>query len=570
MASLPSALKDSIKEVIMSATSPQGSDRTARLARAAKINGGGKLCPPDRATALLEAIVEPGDRVTIEGDNQKQADFLAAALAKADPARLHDLHMVQSVLALPDHLAIFERGIANRLDFSFAGPQSRKLAELVTNGTVKIGAIHTYLELYARMLVDLTPRVALIVADKADRNGNLYTGPNTEDTPTLTEAAAFRGGIVVAQVNEVVDRLPRVDIPGDWVDFVVPGPKPYAIEPLFTRDPAKIRDENVLMAMMAVAAVYEPYQVRRLNHGIGYATAAIELILPTFAAKRGLKGKVASHFVLNPHPTLIPAVEAGFVDGVYCFGSELGMERYVAKHPNVFPVGADGSLRSNRALAQVAGQYACDMFVGATLQIDPQGNSSTATKGRITGFGGAPNMGADARGRRHDSPTWLRAGEDAGDHLRGRKLVVQMVQTRQPGGAPSFVERLDAFDLAASAGFALPPVMIYGDDVSHVITEQGVANLLRCRSLREREAALRAIAGDTEFGRRQSPEMSESLRRRGIVMLPSDLGIDVATATRDWLAAETIDDLVTASGGLYAPPAKFRPDAARLAAASHA
>jgi malonate decarboxylase alpha subunit len=555
----------------MSGTSRGEADRTARLARAAKIcSTGGKLCAADRATELLEAIIEPGDRVTLEGDNQKQADFLAVALAKADPVRLHDLHMVQSVLALPDHLAVFERGIANRLDFAFAGPQSRKLAELVTNGTVKIGAIHTYLELYARMLVDLTPRVALIVADKADRNGNLYTGPNTEDTPTIAEAAAFRGGIVVAQVNEVVDRLPRVDIPGDWVDFVVPGPKPYAIEPLFTRDPAKVRDENVLMAMMAIAAVYEPYQVRRLNHGIGYATAAVELILPTFAARRGLRGKVASHFVLNPHPTLIPAVEAGFVDAVYCFGSELGMERYVAKRPDVFPIGADGSLRSNRALAQVAGQYACDLFVGATLQIDPQGNSSTATKGRITGFGGAPNMGADARGRRHDSLTWLRAGEEAGDHLRGRKLVVQMVQTHQPNGAPSFVERLDALDLAASAGFALPPVMIYGDDVTHVITERGVANLLRCRSLQEREAALRAVAGDTEFGKRQSPDMSQSLRRRGIVMLPPDLGIDIRTATRDLLAAKTIDDLVTASDGLYTPPAKFRTHAGSSAAATHA
>ena len=552
----------------MSGTSRQRTDRATRLARAAKVSGSsGKLVSPDQATALLEAIIEPGDRITIEGDNQKQADFLAAALAKADPVRLHDLHIVQSVLALPDHLAVFERGIANRLDFAFAGPQSRKLAELVTNGTVKIGAIHTYLELYARMLVDLSPRVALIVADKADRDGNLYTGPNTEDTPTIAEAAAFRGGIVVAQVNEVVDRLPRVDIPGDWVDFVVPGPKPYAIEPLFTRDPAKVRDENVLMAMMAVAAVYEPYQVRRLNHGIGYATAAIELILPTFAAQRGSKGKVASHFVLNPHPTLIPAIEAGFVDSVYCFGSELGMERYVAKRADVFPIGADGSLRSNRALAQVAGQYACDMFVGATLQIDPQGNSSTATKGRITGFGGAPNMGADARGRRHDSPTWLRAGEEAGDALRGRKLVVQMVQTHQPNGAPSFVERLDAYDLAASAGFARPPVMIYGDDVTHVITEKGVANLLRCRTPQERETALRAVAGDTEFGKRKSADASEGLRRRGIVMLPSDLGIDVGTATRDLLAAKTVGDLVTASGGLYAPPAKFRPQSAASIAA---
>jgi malonate decarboxylase alpha subunit len=105
------------------------------------------MCPPQRATELLEAIIEPDDRVVIEGDNQKQADFLAAAVAKANPARLHDLHMVQSVLALPDHIAVFERGIANRLDFSFAGPQSRKLAQLVQSGSLEIGAIHTYLEL---------------------------------------------------------------------------------------------------------------------------------------------------------------------------------------------------------------------------------------------------------------------------------------------------------------------------------------------------------------------------------------------------------------------------------------
>jgi malonate decarboxylase alpha subunit len=391
----------------MSDASRHEANRAPRLARAAMVRGsGGKICPAESATLLLEAIIEPGDRVAIEGDNQKQADFLASALAMANPARLHDLHMVQSVLALPEHLAVFERGIANRLDFAYAGPQSRKLAELVAAKTLKIGAIHTYLELYARMLVDLTPRVALIVADEADCDGNLYTGPNTEDTPAIAEAGAFRGGIVMAQVNKIVDGLPRVDVPGDWVDVVVPSPRPYLIDPLFTRDPGKIRNENVLMAMMAIAGVYEPYEVRRLNHGIGYATAAIELILPTFAELRGLKGQVASHFVLNPHPTLIPAIEAGFVDSVYCFGSELGMERYVSARADIFPVGADGNLRSKRALAQVAGQYACDLFIGGTLQIDAQGNSSTATKGRITGFGGAPNMGSDPHGRRHDTPTW--------------------------------------------------------------------------------------------------------------------------------------------------------------------
>jgi hypothetical protein len=96
-------------------------DRPARLARAAAIRGAsGKLWPADRATELLEAIIESGDRVAIEGDNQKQADFLAAALAKVDPARIHDLHMVQSVLALPDHLAV--SNAVSRADWIFRTP----------------------------------------------------------------------------------------------------------------------------------------------------------------------------------------------------------------------------------------------------------------------------------------------------------------------------------------------------------------------------------------------------------------------------------------------------------------
>ena len=106
----------------MSGTSRRGADRASRLARAAALSRtSGKVCPADRATRLLEAIIEPDDRVTIERDNQKQADFLASALAEVDPARVHDLHLVQSVLALPGHLAVFERGIANRLDSPMRG-----------------------------------------------------------------------------------------------------------------------------------------------------------------------------------------------------------------------------------------------------------------------------------------------------------------------------------------------------------------------------------------------------------------------------------------------------------------
>lgn len=539
----------------------QASNRAGRLARAASLVEG-KHVPAATIKALLEAVIEPGDRVCLEGNNQKQADFLARALVSVDPDRVHDLHMVQSVLALPEHLEIFERGIASKLDFSFSGPQGGRVARLVGSGRLEIGAIHTYLELFGRYFVDLTPKVSLIAVQAADRAGNLYTGPNTEDTPAIVEATAFKSGIVIAQANEIVDRLPRVDVPADWVDFVVESPAPHYIEPLFTRDPANITEIQVLMAMLAIKGIYAQYGVNRLNHGIGFDTAAIELLLPTYAADLGLKGKICQHWALNPHPALIPAIEAGFVESIHSFGSELGMENYIAARRDVFFTGPDGSMRSNRAFCQAAGHYACDMFIGSTLQIDLGGNSSTATLGRIAGFGGAPNMGADARGRRHASPAWLRAGQEAGGDSRamprGRKLVVQMVETYRGRMQPTFVERLDAWELAETANMALPPVMIYGDDVTHIVTEEGIANLLLCRGDEERAHAIRGVAGYTEVGLQRDRRIVENLRDRGVIQRAADLGIDKRLASRDLLAARSIKDLVHASGGLYEPPARFR------------
>ncbi len=279
-----------------------------------------------------------------------------------------------------------------------------RLAQLLEDGKLEIGAIHTYVELYARMFVDLRPDVALVCAEQADRQGNLYTGPNTEDTPTIVEAAAFGSAVVVVQVNQIVDRLPRVDIPASWVDVVVAADRPFEIEPLFTRDPQQITDVQILMAMLAIRGIYERHGVTSLNHGIGFDTAAIELLLPTYGEKLGLRGKICRDWVLNPHPTLIPAIESGWVDSVCCFGSEVGMGDYTRARSDIFFSGHDGSLRSNRVLAQLAGQYAIDMFIGSTLQMDTAANSSTVTRGRLAGFGGAPNMGSDARGRRHASP----------------------------------------------------------------------------------------------------------------------------------------------------------------------
>ncbi len=535
------------------------SERLAAGQRHAK----GKIVALPSLPAFLKAVIRSGDRVCLEGDNQKQADILASALANLDPADVHDLHMVQSGVVLPAHLDVFEKGIARRLDFSYSGPQAARIARMLFGRKIELGAVHTYLELFARYFIDLTPNVALIAAVSSDKDGNLYTGPNTEDTPTVVEATSYKNGLVVAQVTEIVDKVPRVDIPGDLVHFVVEAGKPFYVEPLFTRDPAAITETQILTAMLAIKGIYAPYGVRRLNHGIGFNTAAIELLLPTYGERLGLKGKVCTHFALNPHPTMIPAIESGWVEQIHCFGSEVGMEDYVAARPDIFFTGPDGSLRSNRAYCQTAGLYACDMFIGSTLQIDLEGHSSTVTTNRIAGFGGAPNMGSDPRGRRHPSEPWLKAGAEADPDSpaalrRGRKLVVQIGETFGDRNVPLFVERLDALELARELNLDLAPVMVYSDDVTHIVTEEGIANLLLCRNKDEREHAIRGVAGYTDIGRARDPKMVEQLRQRGIIQRPEDLGIDPLDADRRLLAARSIKDLMLASGGLYRPPSRFR------------
>ena len=216
---------------------------------------------------------------------------------------------------------------------------------------------------------------------------------------------------------------------GDRVHFVVEAGRPFYVEPLFTRDPAAITETQILTAMLAIKGIYAPYGIKRLNHGIGFNTAAIELLLPTYGEKLGLKGKVCSHWALNPHPTLIPAIESGWVEQIHCFGSEVGMDDYIRARSDIwFTVRRVAA--PNRAFCQTAGLYACDMFIGSTLQIDLSGHSSTVTAERIAGFGGehgqrdarpAPSKRAVAEGRR---------GAPRRRSLRrGRKLVVQIGET---------------------------------------------------------------------------------------------------------------------------------------------
>ena len=514
-----------------------------------------KIVPPEKIVELMECVIRPKDIVALEGDNQKQAVFLAKSLTKVNPQKVHDLHMVMSCPQIKEHLDIFDLGIARELDFSFAGKNDKRIYQMIVDGKVKVGAIHTYLELYSRYFTDLTPNVALCVAELADREGNLYTGNNTEDTPTIVEAAAFKSGIVLVQVNEIVDKLPRVDIPSDWVDYIVEADEPCTLEPLMTRDPAIIKDEHVMMAMIALKGIYARHLVNRMNHGIGFASAAIELLLPTYGEELGLKGKICQYWAANPIPAMIPAIESGWVKRVHSFGSEVGMEDYVKARPDIFFTDSlHGGLRSNRCYCQMAGLYGIDMFSGSTLQMDALGNSSTVTKGRISGFGGAPNMGNNPHGRRHSSYAWNSMITNRSDPLaKGRKLVTQMLRTTTSKG-PSFVETLDAIEVGKSGGFAEAPIMIHGEDLTHLITEIGLSYVYMAESVEERKKLIAAVAGDTPIGKTITEKEIDDLRKAGKVAFVEDLGIDPAKATRDLLSAKNMDDIIKWSGGLYRVP----------------
>ena len=496
--------------------------------------------------------------VALEGDNQKQADFLSRSLVQVDPAKIHDLHLLISSISRPEHLTLFDRASPARSIAVTPVRRAYAWRKLLEDGKLEIGAIHTYVELYARMFVDLMPDVALVCAEQADRQGNLYTGPNTEDTPTIVEATAFHDGVVVVQVNEIVDELPRVDIPASWVDVVVTADSPFQVEPLFTRDPRLISEVQILIAMLVIRGIYERHGVTTLNHGIGFDTAAIELLLPTYGEKLGLRGKICRNWVLNPHPTLIPAIESGWVESVVCFGSEVGMADYTRARPDVFFTGHDGSLRSNRVLAQLAGQYAVDLFIGSTLQMDARRQLLDGHPGAAGRLRRCPQHGQRCAGP--PPPERSLAGHDHAQecHARGRKLVVQVVETFHKGGQPSIVDTLDAIAVGKKARNADRA----GDDLRrrrHARRDRGRHRL----SLQDRRP------GGTQGGhrgdcRRHGDRPASGSKANCRAALPRHRG-DSRGPRRpsnrrppDPVGARSIDDLVAWSGGLYQPPAKFR------------
>ena len=154
--------------------------------------------------------------------------------------------------------------------------------------------------------------------------------------------------------------------------------------------------------------------------------------------------------------------------------------------------------------------------------MDYEGNSSTVTGGRLSGFGGAPNMGNSTGGRRHTTKSMARYGSAYRFHGLGRKLVVQMTKSQSKYG-PAFVPELDAVKIGRKRVWMRLPSWSMARILTHVVTEQGIAYLYQAQNAEERTKMLGCIAQGTPVGSMVGIGEIERTRREGKVAYPQDL-----------------------------------------------
>ena len=435
----------------------QARNREARLAEAAHLARGKRVQAGD-AGALLEAVIEPGDRVCLEGNNQKQADFLPRRWRRSTRRASTTCTWCSRCWRCPSISTCSSAASPRKLDFSFSGPQGARIAQLLGGRPASRSARSTPTSSCSRRyFVDLTPqRRAGRRRRRPTAHGNLYTGPNTEDTPAIVEATAFKSGIVIAQVNEIVDDGCRASTSRptgstSWSQADKPLLHRAAVHArpgADHRDPGADGDDGDQGHLRRVRrAAAEPRH--RLRHRRDRAAAA------------------DLWRVARPEGQDLPALGAQSASGADPRDrGRLGRARAFASapssawrttsraRPDVFFTGPDGShaLATARS-ARPPGHYACDMFIGSTLQID--------LAGQLLDRDARPHRRLRRRaehGRRRARPPPRQPGlaegrprgaAGAGDAARraGSKLVVQMVETFREHMQPAFVETLDAWQL---------------------------------------------------------------------------------------------------------------------------
>ena len=274
----------------------------------------------------------------------------------------------------------------------------------------------------------------------------------------MVEATSFKNGVVVAQVNQVVERVPRVDIPGDRVHFVVEAGRPFHVEPLFTRDPGAITETQILTAMLAIKGIYAPYGVTRLNHGIGFNTAAIELLAADLWRAPWPERQDCDALGAQPAPDADPR-RSNPAGSSRCTASARRSEWMRISAPGRTSSSPDRTARCGPTVpsarppgcmpATCSSARRCRSTSPATPRPSPQRASrGSAARPTWAAIRAAGVIRARPGCRRDSRPTPARRQRC----VAGRKLVVQIGETFGENNAPLFVETLDALALAEDAG----------------------------------------------------------------------------------------------------------------------
>jgi len=162
---------------------------------------------------FLEALIAPGDRVVLEGNNQKAGGLsVAPRWRRSTRPRVNGLHMViPSVSSYRTSSDLFERGIARKARLLVR--RCAKPAHLaVPRRRASRDWRHSHLHraVYARLYVDLTPNVVLVAGFPGRFAPATSTPVQALKTPQpWLRRPTFRDGIVIAQVNEIVDDVRR-------------------------------------------------------------------------------------------------------------------------------------------------------------------------------------------------------------------------------------------------------------------------------------------------------------------------------------------------------------------------
>ena len=298
------------------------------------------------------------------------------------------------------------------------------------------------------------------------------------------------------------------------------------------------------MAMMAIRGIYERHGVHvaesrhRLRHR-RHRTAAADLRRKARAQGQDLP-QLGAESAPDPDPgDREPAGSRACIASA----AKSGMERYIAARPDVFFTGRDGSLRSNRVLCQLAGQYARR----PVHRLDAADGRRRATRRPSRSDGSRASAARrtwattrTAGGIR--SEAWLELMQrDRPDRRAAASSSCRWSRPSRKAARRPFVDDARRGRRSAQeAGMPIAPVMIYGDDVSHVVTEEGIAYLYKAEGIEERRAALAAIAGVTRSACGDPARDRRAAASRGIVAYPEDLGVRRGEAKRSLLAARSI------------------------------